>query len=205
MMNCKYYAGIGSRQTPSWICEKMSKLASYLEYKGYVLRSGGADGADIAFEKGVKNSKNKKIYIPANNFNGRSEYQDGVYNCKKIKSDIQDKARTIMLQNHPNPSRLKEYATMLLTRDVYQVIGENLDEKADFIVCWTKDAKPIGGTSQAIRLANIYKIPILNLGHIKSVDDFDKNTPFLNDLIMKLMNNQIEIDTNNVDVIKLCK
>ena len=49
----KYYAGIGSRETPEDVCGRMTKLASILERKGYTLRSGGAVGADTAFAGGV--------------------------------------------------------------------------------------------------------------------------------------------------------
>jgi predicted Rossmann fold nucleotide-binding protein DprA/Smf involved in DNA uptake len=48
----KYYAGIGSRETPKEICNKMTEIASLLEKQDFVLRSGGANGADSAFEKG---------------------------------------------------------------------------------------------------------------------------------------------------------
>jgi hypothetical protein len=41
----KYYAGIGSRETPKDILDLISKIAIKLESLGYTLRSGGADGA----------------------------------------------------------------------------------------------------------------------------------------------------------------
>jgi hypothetical protein len=41
----------------------MTALAEELEKEGYVLRSGGAEGADLAFSRGVSNPKNKKIYF----------------------------------------------------------------------------------------------------------------------------------------------
>jgi predicted Rossmann fold nucleotide-binding protein DprA/Smf involved in DNA uptake len=48
-----YYAGIGARSTPPQILSVMTRLASKLEGMGYTLRSGGAAGADTAFERGV--------------------------------------------------------------------------------------------------------------------------------------------------------
>ena len=53
----KYYAGIGSRKTPKDICELMTRVARYLYFKGYTLRSGAADGADTAFEIGAGQEK----------------------------------------------------------------------------------------------------------------------------------------------------
>ncbi len=60
----KSYAGIGSRETPAEILMYMTRIASFLESKGYTLFSGGASGADTAFEIGVSNSGNKKIFLP---------------------------------------------------------------------------------------------------------------------------------------------
>ena len=44
----------------------MTKIAFKLETDGFVLRSGGADGADTAFSKGCKL---KEIFVPWNGFN----------------------------------------------------------------------------------------------------------------------------------------
>jgi predicted Rossmann fold nucleotide-binding protein DprA/Smf involved in DNA uptake len=50
----KYYAGIGSRETPKDICDIMTQLAIKLANNGWVLRSGGAKGADRSrFEKEI--------------------------------------------------------------------------------------------------------------------------------------------------------
>ena len=62
-----YYAGIGSRETPKNKCRLMTKIAKILSGK-YTLRSGGADGADSAFEAGA--GDNKQIFLPSNYFNG---------------------------------------------------------------------------------------------------------------------------------------
>ena len=51
------YAGIGSRKTPIKILKEMTKIANFLNKKGYILRSGGAIGADKAFENGSGNKK----------------------------------------------------------------------------------------------------------------------------------------------------
>ena len=51
--NTKTYAGIGSRKTPNSILEEMTTLAKLLSNMGYTLNSGGAVGADTAFEQGA--------------------------------------------------------------------------------------------------------------------------------------------------------
>jgi hypothetical protein len=48
----KYYTGVGSRETPQVIIETIKKISYRMGQKGYILRSGGADGADLAFELG---------------------------------------------------------------------------------------------------------------------------------------------------------
>jgi len=59
----RYYSGIGSRDTPLDVCRFMTRVAFFLDKKGYTLRSGGARGADSAFEKGATK---KEIYRPEN-------------------------------------------------------------------------------------------------------------------------------------------
>lgn len=43
----KYYAGIGSRSTPKDILKLFESLGRYLATCNFILRSGGADGADM--------------------------------------------------------------------------------------------------------------------------------------------------------------
>ena len=49
-----YYAGVGSRETPLHICELMTQIAKKLSSLGWVCRSGGAEGADLAFMRGLQ-------------------------------------------------------------------------------------------------------------------------------------------------------
>lgn len=56
----RYYAGIGSRKSPQDILKFMVKIAKSLS-DSYILRSGGAVGADKAFEYGAKD---KEIFRP---------------------------------------------------------------------------------------------------------------------------------------------
>lgn len=55
-----YFAGIGSRQTPQEILSLMRKTGASLTEKGLILRSGGATGADSAFEAGCDSIHAKK-------------------------------------------------------------------------------------------------------------------------------------------------
>lgn len=66
-----FYTGIGNRDTPYEYLEKMTALAFLLEKEGYILRSGGAEGADTAFENGVRSLYYKEIYLPWTFFNNK--------------------------------------------------------------------------------------------------------------------------------------
>ena len=51
-MKSMLYAGVGSRATPEPVLDLMRRCATRLEVLGYTLRSGGANGAETAFEEG---------------------------------------------------------------------------------------------------------------------------------------------------------
>lgn len=142
----KYYAGIGSRKTPQDILDMMTKMAKYLSYHGYILRSGGAVGADKAFESGA--SSKKEIFY-ANDIKSDEHSQMALYLAKNI---------------HPNWDACHPYAKRLHARNVFQILGRNLDSPVDFVLCWTEEAKKIGGTRTAIILAERNNIPIFNMG-----------------------------------------
>lgn len=155
----KYYAGIGSRETPPNIQNMMTNFAALAEGYGWTLRSGGANGADAAFEKGVRNQLNKEIFLPWGAFNGN----------KSRLFPPSDLAYKVAEQTHPNWAACSQAARKLHARNMHQVLGRHLAEPASFIVCWTKDAKLVGGTSTALRAAIELGIPIFNLGG--SVDE----------------------------------
>lgn len=166
------YAGIGSRETPQEILDQMERLASCLESEGFTLYSGGADGADKAFERGVDmHDDNKKIFLPWKRFNSSfSPYHEP-----------SPKAFKIAEQYHPAWERLSQPAKYLMARNSHQVLGEDLESPVAFVVCWTKNGGVTGGTGQAMRIAIDNNIPIFNLYHDDALEK-----------IFKLVDNQIE-------------
>lgn len=161
----KYYAGIGSRDCPREVLEIMSKIGTYLAKKGFVLRSGGADGCDKAFENGcdLVNGR-KEIYIPWSGFNGN--------NSNLVVSDI--KAFEIAEIYHPYWNNLKQGAKKLMARNSHQLLGKDLSTPSEFIVCYTKGGKFIGGTAQVLRIAKDKYIPIFNFGCYKDIEEGKK-------------------------------
>lgn len=157
----KIYTGIGSRSCPDDILGRMSQIAAVLASKGYTLRSGGADGADLAFEIGCDSVKgNKEIYLPWKNFNNNKS------NLYKISPEAYKLAESI----HPAWSRLSLGAKKLHARNIYQCLGHTLDTPSDFLICWTSKGEKIGGTRTAIILAEQKGIPVYNLGLSCDID-----------------------------------
>lgn len=146
----KYYTGIGSRKTPENILEFMSDISLFLDKKGYILRSGGADGADSAFEK---NAIQKEIYLPWNGFNGR---YDNFF-------EVNEECIKMAEKFHPYWSNLKDSVKKLHARNCFQVLGKDLNSPSKFLICWTPKGEEVGGTSQALRIAKHFNIKIFNL------------------------------------------
>lgn len=139
----KYFAGIGSRETPSDILVIMRGLGTLLAYRGWTLRSGGALGADTAFEEGCDIENGRKEIFFAN--------------------DASKDAIEIAEHCHPAWHRCTEVARKLHGRNAMIVLGRDLRTPARFVVCWTKDGLAVGGTGLAIRIANRCTIPVINL------------------------------------------
>jgi hypothetical protein len=131
----------------------MTSIASFMEKQGYILHSGGAEGADNAFELGVHNTDMKKIFLPWKGFNSNISMLYGV----------SEKAIALAKAFHPSWDTLSYAAKILIARNGYQVLGDSLDTPVDVVICYTPHGKAEGGTGQAIRIAQHYKIPIFNL------------------------------------------
>lgn len=158
----KFYTGIGSRKTPESILNTMTEIAQYFENNNFILRSGGAIGADTAFELG---SKNKEIFKP---------------------EQCNDEALLLASKFHPKWNSLSDYVKKLHGRNAFQVLGINLNTPSKFVICWTPDgcishkqrSIKTGGTGTAISIADYYKIPIYNLNitrHYNFITSIIKN------------------------------
>jgi len=169
MADIRHYAGIGSRETPLHIQEVMTMLSRYLHDRSYILRSGGANGADKAFEIGIPAGGNKEIYLPWKGFNG----SDSPYFI------LHEEAFEVAKKFHPAWNKLADPVKALMARNVYQVLGFDLDTPVEFVVCWTKDGKDTGGTGQAIRIAKKYNIPVLNLYDEVALNKIKKRINYL--------------------------
>lgn len=163
-MAITYYTGIGARKTPLPILNKMLVISDAMYNLGFILRSGGADGADSVFEQNA--GQYKEIYLPWDGFNGAKV--DNLYHFLAL-----PEAEEIAKRFHPKWDYLKSGPRKMHTRNVHQVLGKDLRTPSKFVICWTADGKASGGTGQALRIAKAHDIPIFNLYNM-SVRDVGK-------------------------------
>ncbi|MBN6740539.1 DUF4326 domain-containing protein [Acidithiobacillus sp. MC6.1] len=157
------YAGIGSRNTPPHILSLMTRIAQRLAIWpwGYTLLSGGAAGADSAFEAGAGK---REIYLPWAGFNGHTDSAHPL--------PLSDAYR-VAAELHAGWGRLKDSVRALMARNSHQILGADLHSPVDFVICWTPDGceseaqrtRATGGTGQAIALADRWGVPVFNLQH----------------------------------------
>lgn len=154
-----FYCGIGSRSTPTDVLELMTRIARRLAAEGWILRSGGAPGADTAFEAGAGTAK--QIFLPWQGFNGRTSRQ---FSAGPLGLALAERY-------HPRFATLSRGSQLLMARNGYQVLGAHLNHPSDFVVCWTPDGcthkknrtRRTGGTGQAIAIASDHDVPVYNL------------------------------------------
>jgi hypothetical protein len=163
------YTGVGSRKTPPEVLERMRSVGYTLARAGYLLRSGGADGADQAFERGAKDGDGAaEIYVPWPGFN---DHPGGI-----VRRMLE--AEAIARSVHPAWDRLSPGAKKCHTRNVHQVLGFDLHTPSLFVVCWTPDGctgadtrtSITGGTATAILVAERYAVPVFNLKEPDAAD-----------------------------------
>ena len=155
------YAGIGARDTPPQVITKMQKIGRLLGEGGFVLRSGAADGADSAFERGADEARGpKEIFLPERGFMGRQP--DG----KQVFLHVTEAHHEMARKYHPIFDRLSPKAKNLMARNGSQLHGLSLDDPSRLVICWTEGGKVKGGTGQALRMANDpdRPVPVINLG-----------------------------------------
>lgn len=168
--------GIGSRETPKGDLRLLTNIARAAEAKGMTGRSGGAGGADLAFERGFSDPRNVDVILPwksflpkgmtredVNEFLGRERPVHGPGAGVMLQGPYVKQALDMAEQYHPAWDKCSDGAKTLHSRNMPQVLGMQLDRPADLVVAWTKDGKATGGTGQAIRIAEDIGVPVANL------------------------------------------
>lgn len=156
------YAGIGSRETPPEALLQMTKIASILDERNWVLRSGGAQGADQAFENGAKN--HFQIFLPWGGF--ENKFPQKISPTKEYTSFLTDDHYLVAERYHPKWNILSQGVRKMMARNTAQVLGRQPRQNGGWsklVICWTPGAQITGGTGQAMRIAHAANIPIVNL------------------------------------------
>lgn len=198
------YAGIGSQKTPTHIQSIMRNIGAHLAAHGWTLRSGGANGADTAFEVGVDDylstqrnyggahyQQQKEIYLPWAGFNNNPSqlYPRNI--------PFSDEEIAISMGHHPAWGKCSPSAKLMHQRNLRQMIGhqsvcgENV-QVSKFVVCWTEGGQMKGGTSQALRIAKALNVPIFNLG--KPINEQELET-----MILEIEKRQIKFKKEATD------
>lgn len=167
----------------------MRLLGKVLTDMGWRLRSGGAKGPDSAFYLGCKDSElfyvnTPKVYLSWNGMRGGESGDESLYhNPEEGLYDAQrfptwEEAQKIALRLRPGFHGLGRGGIAHMTRNVFQVLSEDLNQPAGFLVCWAEptrkdDVTPSvkGGTGQAVRLAVEKGVRIVNLYHVKDYNE----------------------------------
>lgn len=156
-MDKRYFAGIGSRDCPQDVLDDMFKISAWLcsFSNQYILRSGGANGCDDFAEKGCDSVGGaKEIFLPWKNFN----------NNKSVLFNTPIGATLIAKSIHPAWNNLTTGAINLHSRNICQILGQDLNAPVEFVLCYTENGEVKGGTATAINLSKQLNIPIFNLG-----------------------------------------
>ena len=161
------FTGVGSRRLDAHGEVLCRSVAATIKDLGYSLSTGDAtEGCDAVFWTC---------------FPRKQRFRFGPYNPeKKPKYDtivIRDgtesykKAHYFAGFLHPAYRFLPQWMKELHLRNVFQVLGSNLDHPTEFLLCWTPDgaettkatSKKTGGTGTAIRCADKFGVPVFNL------------------------------------------
>jgi hypothetical protein len=179
-----YYTGVGARKTPKWFEKPMRGIAEKLEKCNYILRSGAADGADTYFESGIKDIKNKEIYLPWPKFN---EHESTLYKIPNWAFELVENIYNKYEEERIDSGNLQEFRYLknpikrLFARNMCQVLGtqydiDNPDKYSDnyskFLLCWTPEGNAVGGTRIAIWCAEEHNIPIINMADLDWQEQF---------------------------------
>ena len=164
------YAGVGARATPEPVLAHMREIAERLGERGWLLRTGGAAGADSAFAAAAPPDR-REVIVPWRGYNGLdtragdTRAGDGSA-CRVLTRAEIEAMRPLAEPHHPAWERCAAKVRDLHARNVAVLLGTDLKQPVNAVVCWTQDGRDYGGTGLAIRLAQHHRIPVLNLAEL---------------------------------------
>ena len=171
------YAGVGSRATPREMLAGMSDVAQVLGDAGFALSTGGADGADKAFEAGaLRTDAPVTVHTPWPGYNGYRPGRDPESDIDVIHPQAGDAVRGMSFlhlarKHHPAWDRCRRGARALFLRNVSILAGALDDDGAVLpvraVIAWNPNGsahgRAAGGTGHTLRVAAELGIPVVNL------------------------------------------
>jgi len=163
------YAGIGPRATPARAREAIEAAAEQFARGGWTMRTGMSPGADQAFYRGASSGHGWiELYLPWPAFEAGAR-SPGEGSNVFVLPDPTEAAYALAARFHPSWRSLTPSARKLRARDCHEVLGRDLKSPVRLVLCWTPHGDldgtgpGVGGTGQALRIAQHQGIPVLNL------------------------------------------
>ena len=171
------YAGVGARSTPREVLAGMSDVAQVLGDAGFALSTGGADGADRAFEAGaLRTDAPVTVHTPWPGYNGYRPGRDPESDIDVVHPKAGDAVRGLSFlhlarRHHPAWDRCRRGARALFLRNVSILAGALDDDGAVLpvraVIAWNPNGsahgREAGGTGHTLRVAAELGIPVVNL------------------------------------------
>ena len=171
------YAGVGSRRTPPDVLDAMGDIAQTLGDAGTALSTGGARGADKAFETGaLRTDAPITVHTPWPGYNGYRPGRDPETDIEIVHPNAAETVagRTYAVlarDHHPHWNRCSRGARALFVRNV-SILAGALDDRGGMLpvraaIAYTPNGLPVGreagGTGHTLRTAASLDIPCVNL------------------------------------------
>lgn len=168
----RYYTGIGSRKAPLPILKRAQALGKELALKGFIGRSGKAEGMDEAFMKGFGEAGVGRFinYLPYHSFRESLISPPGCVDISWYLPDVWKEAVIIARDVYGKGwFEITPGARDLHTRNVFQVLGDDLQTPSEFVLYWAepKGRNAVkGGTNTAFQVAKTHHIKTFNLSSV---------------------------------------
>lgn len=168
-MTGRYYTGIGSRKAPLLILKRAQELGKELAIKGFTGRSGKAEGMDEAFMRGFGEAGGSFVnYLPYPSFRESLLTPAGCVDVSSYPDHIWKEAIMIARDVYGKGwFEITPGARDLHTRNVFQVLGDDLKTPSEFVLYWAepKGRNAVkGGTNTAFQVAKQFGVKLVKVG-----------------------------------------
>lgn len=164
----RYYAGVGSRETPPHVLELMENIAKELEKNNFYASTGCASGADSAFRVGCSKPRVYTCRGPEHGID--PSHYDNYWMTEHIIKELLGESRY---------NNMSSFAKLAHRRNCYQVLGDDLSTPVEFTLLYAKPNKSgdvvLGGTVTAFKLSKCFDIPIFNFYHKDTESEFQRH------------------------------